>query len=142
MNKQSTETILVDYVAFIAPDKTLSGFEIKQEYYTEGEKLVDDQIKLVLDIIFDDSAGGIKRQRISRPEGSCASSYIGEIHRGDGEKEYKFLHFTTTNEFGDHRYLSFMLFHIDEETKRGSRLESEISKQIYYKEIHKIWIKK
>lgn len=130
MNKQSTETILVDYVAFIAPDKTLSGFEIKQQYYIDGEKLGDDQIKLVLDIIFDDSAGGMRNQRISRPDGSYIHSYIGEYHKSDAEKEYKFLHFTTTNEHGDHKYLSFMLFHIDEETKRGSRIESEISKQI------------
>ena len=128
MNNKSTETVLVDYIAFIAPDKSLTKFEIKQEYFNDGNKLGSDQINLVLDIIFDDSAGGMRPQRNSRPDWLIASSYIWDPNKNDAEKEYKFLHFTTTDEFGDHRYLTFMLFHINEEVKRGSRLESELSK--------------
>lgn len=124
MNYTATEIRLVEYVAFIAPDITLSNFEFKQEYYLPGSQLPLENKKFILDIVFDDSTGGMKRPRISKPESYNTQADL-RGRETNSSKEYKVIHFTTTDENGLNKFITLMLFHIDDQPKRTSRLDSE-----------------
>lgn len=121
----ATDIKLVDYLGFIAPDASLSNFEFKQEYSRDGHKITEEKKKLILDIVFDDSTGGMKRPRLSKPETYLPKANVCQNDNQDYNKEYKFVHFTTTDENGAHKYITLILFHLEDVNKRISNCDEE-----------------
>ena len=65
--------------------------------------------KFILDILFDDLTGGLKRPRVSRPEETHWKYNICN-RIANFNKEYRFVHFTMTDANGIHKYITIMIF--------------------------------
>jgi len=127
MKKKLTETRLIEYLGFITPDKSLSNFEFCQEFSKSGYQLQHEHKNLLLDIVFDDSTGGLKRPRISKPESNNENTNIYDFNDNEIDKEYKFVHFTTTDQEGINQFITLIMFHVDDSSQRISRLETLIN---------------